>query len=267
MAYSDINWSATLSTSSGNISPMYVTCMDASGNYVLATTANLAAVNGLVEGVILDPGSPGNTVRVQYTGSIPRGLSLLGTGAASTVGPDATGRLVRGGTPTIGTCNVYGDVVLANTGGGATGATGAAGAPGAPGATGPAPAGTGPVVVTVGVASQAPINLAGGASWVTGALPLANVVSPTGNGFVKVTAGAVDAVASVSTAVLFPGTCSLEMFGAVGDGKGDQRLTGRHVPFLDAALRSHGQDPFPIRGKRNPRDSPIQRPNRADPFP
>lgn len=231
MASGDINWSATLSASSGTVAPMYVSCMDASGFYVVATTANLAIASNLVEGVILDAGSPGNTVRVQYTGSIGRIASGLGTGAATTVGPNAAGLLVRGGTPSVGTCNTYGDVVLGVT----SSNVGPAGPTGATGPAGPAPSGTGPVIVTAGVASQGPVNLAGGASFVTGVLPIANQAAPTGSGFSHQTAGVTDAASSIAISVLVPGICTFEMFGAVGDGvTNDQSACAAAVAAVNA---------------------------------
>ena len=56
--------------------------------------------------------------------------------------------------------------------------------------------GNGPYVSGVSALTYSALNLAGGAGYVSGALPLANQAAPTGSAFAKVTAGAWDAASS-----------------------------------------------------------------------
>ncbi len=121
MALGDINWSATLHATAGVVSPGDGACRYSSGvGYVVATTTNLAAAGGLFEGVFLDAGAPGGSVRIQYVGPIDAGVTGLGSGAAGDVSLDTNGRMVRGVTAVpIGTCNARGDVVLSSGGGSA----------------------------------------------------------------------------------------------------------------------------------------------------
>ncbi len=131
MSAYDINWSALLSASSGNVSPGYGACFDAAGVYYLvATTANLAAAGGLISGIILTAGAPSGTVAIQYTGEIPPAITGLGAGAAGDVSLDATGKMVRGSSLVIGQCNATGTVKLgsSSTTAGAGDWTGQAGA-------------------------------------------------------------------------------------------------------------------------------------------
>ncbi len=124
MSFADINWSARLSASSGNVAPMYGACRDAQGvYYVVATTANLTAAGGLICGIILTAGAPSGTVVIQYTGEIDAAVSGLGVGAAEFVELNAAGALVRAtsaGPLTIGLCGTSGNILLGSrsTGGG-----------------------------------------------------------------------------------------------------------------------------------------------------
>lgn len=113
MALADINWSAHLSATSGNVTPGYGACRDALGiDYVVATAANLIAAGGMLEGIFLTAGAPSGTVQIQVTGPLDRTITGLGTGAATSIGLNALGALTRGGTPAIGVCNQWGDAVI-----------------------------------------------------------------------------------------------------------------------------------------------------------
>ncbi len=119
MALADINWSARLASTSGNVPPMYGVCRDAQGvNYVIATTANLAIANGLIGGISMTAGAPNGTIAVQFTGEIEAAVSGLGVGAASFVELNAVGAIVRAANPgplTVGICGTNGNILLGNT--------------------------------------------------------------------------------------------------------------------------------------------------------
>lgn len=107
-------WSVRVSGTSGVVTAGLGACRDSAGiDYVIATTANLAAAGGLLEGIFLTATAPLNTAAIQVAGPINHAVTGLGAGAATTVGLSATGVITRGATPAIGTCNQYGDVVLA----------------------------------------------------------------------------------------------------------------------------------------------------------
>lgn len=113
MALADINWSAHLSATGGNVTPGYGACRDALGiGYVVATAANLIAAGGMLEGIFLTAGAPSGTAQIQVTGPLDRTITGLGPGTVTTVGLDPTGAMVRDATPVIAVCNQWGDAVL-----------------------------------------------------------------------------------------------------------------------------------------------------------
>lgn len=118
MSAYDINWSAKVVGTTGNVGPGDVLCPDVTNdNYVQATTANLAAV-GRIGGVAISAVSPPGQAVLQYSGEIAAVITGLGAGIATAVGINSSGRMVRlVATPAatdfiLGDCDVLGAVTL-----------------------------------------------------------------------------------------------------------------------------------------------------------
>ncbi len=95
MASYDINFSATLHATSGNVTAGLVVCPNAASTaYVVATTAN-RALSGRMGGVALTAAAPGDTCVVQYSGEVPASITGLGAGAIAAVRVSTTGTLER----------------------------------------------------------------------------------------------------------------------------------------------------------------------------
>ncbi len=95
MASYDINFSATLHATSGNVTAGLVVCPNAASTaYVVATTAN-RALSGRMGGVALTAAAPGDTCVVQYSGEVPASVTGLGAGAIAAVRVSSTGTLQR----------------------------------------------------------------------------------------------------------------------------------------------------------------------------
>jgi hypothetical protein len=122
MSSYSINFTAVLSAVSGNVSPGYGACREVggTGRYVVATTANLAAADALLAGVILTPGTSSTAVALLSSGELSAAISGLGAGAAGPVGLDANGKMTRAvsADDAIGRCDTLGNCVIGTTGSG-----------------------------------------------------------------------------------------------------------------------------------------------------
>lgn len=185
MALATVNWSAPVSPLAGTVLAGQCLVPDASGLYVVATTAN-RALYGRSDGIAMTAGDVANPCALIEAGPVENALTGLGAGLASWVRVSATGICQRVTTPStgddvIGWCetsgrlhSTWGTLTAAIVNGGGGGFT--------------APTGTGLVTVTGGALNGAAM-----------ALPLsaASVVQATGTGIPHVVAGALSAASSL----------------------------------------------------------------------
>jgi hypothetical protein len=160
--------------------------------YVVATSANRTSY-GRSACIALPAGDDDDTaVHAQFTGYVPTSVTGLGAGSATWVIVSSTGTLERDASPdsgedVIGKCNARGDLFLAP---GVWDETNTLG-----GSAYTAPTGTGFARITSGSqdAAASAVNLAGGATHVTGTLPVANggtgATTSTGTGSVVLASG------------------------------------------------------------------------------
>jgi hypothetical protein len=164
--------SAYLSGATGPVVAGYALVSNGT-RYVVATSANRASY-GRAEGVAITSGDNDDTqIEIQSAGTIPNSITGLGAGTATWVIVGATGALERDASPdsgddVIGKCNARGDLFVAP---GVWDETNTIG-----GSAYTAPTGTGFARITSGSqdAAASAVNLAGGATHVTGTLPIGN---------------------------------------------------------------------------------------------
>ena len=164
-----VSFSATMAGAAGAIAAGYGVCQDSSGQYVVATSANLA-LYGRFGGIAVTDASLANLgFAVQYVGEIPSAVTGLGAGTRSAVILDATGKMARSATPNyssdivVGDCDVNGNVTLTNISRVSPPAGGG----------GSAPSGTGIAHVSGGAFVSPAAAVALGSSDVSGTLPVA----------------------------------------------------------------------------------------------
>lgn len=188
MAQRSVNWSAPLSSVAGSVAIGQCLVPTPAG-YVVGTTANRATY-GRCDGIAETAGDASNpAVRLILDGVISAATSGLPPGSASWVRVSATGTLERctpaSGDDIVGKCKADGSVNLLfgqwdsnNYSGG--------------GAVYVPPTGDGYPHITAGAqdAAAGPINLAGGATHVTGILPTANQAAQSMGGDVGGTTAA-----------------------------------------------------------------------------
>jgi hypothetical protein len=194
-------WSGLLSSAESTISRGTLVVLDGD-TYKIATTANRTSYGRSVGMALTAADSTARSFELQIAGIVPTAISGLGAGAATWVIASSTGTFERDSSPDsgddiVGKCNAAGDVTLAfgvfdenNYAGGGGGGT--------------APTGDGFYRVTGGVmdAAASAVNLAGGATHVTGTLPIANVATGTDGQFLTVVAGPVNAWGNTVSHVL-----------------------------------------------------------------
>jgi len=200
---------AVLHPLAGNVSVGYAVTEDATGaGFVVATTAAVAAsYSGRIKGIAIQAGSGGRSIEIQQDAvARPDHVPFVGTGNATDYAVvDSLGRVVRSSTRTtltVGTCGADGSVIvdLAGFGSASTALAGDV--------TGDTLSNTVEKIRNRAVSASAPstgnhlgwdgaqwapasLNLAGGANYVTGVLPIANVAlaSPGASGNVLTSNG------------------------------------------------------------------------------
>lgn len=198
MAQYSVNWSAKLSSSSGSVSVGLALVKDSSGTYVVGTTANRASY-GRCSGVAATAGDAATpVVALIEAGPISDAITGLGAGTASWVRVSSTGTLERctpsSGDDVVGKCKADGTLHLVPgvfdssnytsssgdpaMGGDVSGTASAAVVAKVNGATVPAAGalttGNAAYVSGASALTYSALNLAGGAGYVTGTLPVGN---------------------------------------------------------------------------------------------